>query len=253
MNCWGSSIAERQDRNLEVVRCNSAPPAPLLSGHQPVFLPGIILFNKIAMSDVFMFCGHCQFRHRSWHVRNYIRQSNDRIALTVPVLKKFPQSINEVAIDDSKNWRRKHLDSIEQTYAKRPFFNEYFPGLESIYLMNTNSLSHFNEMLIILAVSWLGIQTEMLFSHGIEGHKTDMLVNMCKEVGAGSYLSSPGEIAYVDRATFKRNKLGHRYQQFTHPVYEQGREFIPNLSIIDLVFNCGPRSGDIVRNAGSHD
>jgi len=58
----------------------------LLCGHQPVYLPGIILFNKITLSDAFMFVGHVQYSRKSWQTRNTIRSENQSIYLTVPVV-----------------------------------------------------------------------------------------------------------------------------------------------------------------------
>src|SRR5512141_290320 len=113
---------------------DSAPAKPrfLLSGHQPVYLPGIILFNKIALSDAFMFVGHCQYVKKSWHSRNRIRLGDRELWLSLPVRTAgaFDQPINETFLLDG-NWKRKHLGSIRQAYGKMPFFDMYFPGLQA--------------------------------------------------------------------------------------------------------------------------
>ena len=105
----------------------------ILSGHQPVYLPGIILFNKIALSDAFMFVGHCQYTQKSWQTRNKIRLGNDEHWLSIPVKKsgRFGQAINDTEILD-EHWIRKHLGSIRQAYAKRPYFDQYYPDLERL-------------------------------------------------------------------------------------------------------------------------
>src|SRR5689334_17350626 len=87
----------------------------LLSGHQPVYLPGIILLNKIALSDLFMFVGHCQYVKKSWHSRNRIALRKQELWLAVPVKTAglFEQVINETYLAN-EIWKRKHLGSIRQ-------------------------------------------------------------------------------------------------------------------------------------------
>jgi len=159
----------------------------ILSGHQPVYIPGIILFNKIALSDQFMFVGHCQLVQGSWQTRNQIRTG----MLSVPVLHKFGQSINEAKMV-SNNWKRKHLRSIELAYKKRPFFDLYYPFIVKMMDENWYSLGTMNISLIILMLEWFKLETQITISemHKIEGHKTDMLISMCKAIGADEYLSN---------------------------------------------------------------
>ena len=59
----------------------------ILSGHQPVYLPGIILFSKMALSDQFMYVGHVQFSPKSWQQRNRIALNGQEHVLSVPVRK----------------------------------------------------------------------------------------------------------------------------------------------------------------------
>jgi hypothetical protein len=221
----------------------------LLSGHQPVYLPSILLFTKIAHSDEFMFTGHCQASPGTWHNRNQIRGAK----LTIPVKHDFGQSINETEFAGD-HWKKKHLRSIEFAYGKRPFFKDYFPRIAEIILLPALSLGLLNVRLIELFIEILELKTEMLDSvdYPIEGHRTDMLISMCKATGADQYLSNRGAMDYVDEEKMAGAGIKHRWLNFVHPIYDQGHsEFITNLSIIDLLFNCGPDSGRIVREAGS--
>ena len=223
----------------------------ILSGHQPVYLPGRILFNKMALSDNFMFTGHCQYSPKSWQTRNNIRTG----MLSVPVHKHLGQAINATQFVND-HWKRKHLRSIEMAYQKRPYFNDYFMLLSLTINRDWVSLGAMNIGLIILLAEWFGIKTEISISeqYDITGHKTDMLIDMCKKTGADEYLSNEGARAYVDEVAMKREGITHRWQKFTHPTYDQGqKEFVPNLSAIDLLFNCRPDSGRIIREAGYAD
>src|SRR5512139_1330807 len=226
----------------------------LLSGHQPTYLPGIILFTKIALSDAFMLVGHCQAGAKTWHKRNQIRNTRGGegpLLLSVNIKHDFGQSINDTQFADN-NWKRKHLRSIELTYRKRPFFDKYFPGLKECIELPWERLGPMNMALIELLCMWLRIETELLDSrdYHIEGHSTDMLVSMCEATKASGYLSNEGARDYVDEQSMNQAGIDHRWLKFEHPIYDQGAEFQTDLSVIDLLFNCGPEAGRIVRGAG---
>jgi hypothetical protein len=101
-----------------------------------------------------------------------------------------------------------------------------------------------------------GIEKEVVFGsrYDIKGAKTAMLIDMCRKTGADTYISGWGgksyAKSYVDLDAFRRAGLRHRFVRLSHPVYlQQGEPFIPNLSAIDLLFNCGPESRRILDGA----
>lgn len=251
MNSRGSSTVEHAICNGEVA--GSAPaPGTILSGHQPVFLPGLVFFNKVALSEAFMWVGHCQLQNKSWHTRNYIRQGGDKLMLSIPVERNFGQSIDETKVLDGV-WRHKHLSSIEQAYQGRPFFKDYFPALKQlIEWPSFTGLGEMNKAICETMFDWFDIETDILDSRdfSITGAKNDMLISMCGGAQYPDYLSNEGSRAYVDEEYLKFHGVTHHWQKFQHPIYDQGRPFIPNLSAIDLLFNCGPESGRIIRGAG---
>lgn len=227
----------------------------ILSGHQPVYLPSLHLFSKIALSDKFMFVGHCQFVNKSWHSRNNIRGANQMLTLTVPIRKAghFGQSISEMEIDGA-HWKRKHLGSIRGAYQKRPFFKDYFPTLEELINRPWKNLGELNIALIIQFLDWLKIETPLLYSEdqGITGQKTDMLISMCGAVDADHYLSNEGARAYVDEKQLSEAGISHCWQGFSHPLYDQGTDFMENLSVIDCLFNIGAaQCRELILAAGS--
>ena len=223
----------------------------ILSGHQPVYLPGVILFNKIALSDTFMFVGHCQLSNKSWHTRNRIRLGDREFMLSVPVKKEQGQSINETQILED-GWQKKHLGSIRQAYGKRPFFSEYFPQIEALLCTRWPSLGDMNISIIKSMLDWFDIKTPILDSreYHVTGNKTDMLISMCRAAGASQYLSNEGARDYVDEAAMAEAGILHSWQIFTHPTYNQNAAFMENMSAIDLLFNMGPEAGGLIRECG---
>lgn len=223
----------------------------ILSGHQPCYLPGIQLFNKIALSDAFMFTGHCQYQAKSWHSHNFIRTCK----LTVPVRTTFGDSIDNVLVSEG-NWRRKHIKSIELAYRTFPFFEDYFPRLEQIINHAHCWLGTLNAALILQILDWLNIKTKILFSHDykIQGNKEDMLISMCRAVGADEYLSNVGALAYLgpeDEQKMQDAGITHSWQEFQHPLYDQEATMNEGrLSVIDLLFTRGPEARAIIEHCG---
>jgi hypothetical protein len=222
----------------------------ILSGHQPTYLPGIILFNKISLSEEFMFVGHCQYGSGPWHNRNQIKGD---ITLSVPVKHNFGQSIDEALIDNSQAWKRKHIRSIETNYSKSPWFSDYFPSLREIIEHEWARLGPMNEKIIEYLCDCFGLDTEISRSQDYKITSQDdgnhLHIQMCAAAGADQYLHSPGEKKYVDES--RSPHIKHLWQHFEHPLYPGQTE--TNLSAIDLLFNCGPESGKIIRGAGHVD
>ena len=226
----------------------------ILSGHQPTYLPGIQLFNKIALSDTFMHCGHLQYQAKSWHSHNFIRTCE----LTVPIHKTFGDQINQVTVADGP-WRRKHVKAIEMAYRGFRFFDDYFPVLKDIIMGDWNFLDALNRILIGQIVYWLGIKTRIVDSAQwqFEGDAVDKIIQMCKAVGATEYLSNEGARSYIGYPQEERMKeagITHCWQKFVHPIYGQDTRMNDGrLSVIDLLFRHGPGARPIIEHSGRID
>lgn len=174
--------------------------------------------------------------------------------LSVPIRKKgrFGQSINETELANEL-WSKKHLKSIYFTYKNRPFFDVYFERLKDVLEKKWGHLSDLNIALIREIMKWLNIDCRIIDSRELnyDGSKTELLVSICKDIEAAEYISNPGSVSYVDEALFAEAGIKHHWQKFESPIYDQGQKFVPDLSVIDLLFNAGPEAGEIVRSSGA--
>ena len=223
----------------------------ILSGQQPNYLPWIGFFHKVSMSDKFIFVDTVQFNKKHVTNRNKIKTANGWQWLTVPVLTKgkFEQKVSEVKINNAVPWQRKQWKAIKLNYGKAPYFSKHGQFFKEIYQKRWENLSELNEIIIRYIFDVLGIKVEIFKASEINpvGEKTMLLIDMCKKVGADTYLSGTGAMKYVDHELFKQHGLNHIFQDFQHPVYKQLHgEFLPNMSIIDLLFSHGPESLDII-------
>ena len=221
---------------------------------QPTYIPWLGYFDLIDKSDIFVFLDSVQFDKRSWQQRNRIKTPRGELMLTVPVVTKgrFDQKIYDVEIDTSQKYIKKHLNSICSNYNKTKYFEDYRKELEDIYNEDIKKISQLNKKLIYWLSSKFGITTHFTSSSKIDaiGTKTELLVNICKQVGADHYISPAGSKGYIDQNNlFVKSKIKLSYQNYNHPAYNQFHgDFIPYMSAIDLLFNEGDCSLGIIRS-----
>ena len=226
----------------------------ILSAHQPEYLPYLGFFYKMAKADTFILADHLQFSKKDFLNRNRIRTNANALGwtwLTVPVLLhgKGYQKINEIDIDNSTDWAKKHWQLIYFNYKRTPFFNAYSNFFEKLYQKKWQKLADLNETIIDYIRKELDIKTTLVKSSDCkfkEG-KTDLIVQLSKKFKADTYLSGVGGKSYVYGKKLKENNIKLVFSDFKHPVYPQRFEpFVENLSAIDLLFNCGPKSIEIM-------
>ena len=185
--------------------------------------------------------------------RNRIKTAHSRQWITVPVCYRFPQKINEVKINNTQKWHQKHLQALITNYSKAPYFKEYFTQFEDCFTRNWILLSDLNVFLGERLRELLDLHhkpTVLASSLSLRDEPTDRLIDICKSMGADAYLSGPDGVKYMNLARFKEHEIRVIIQEFRHPVYPQlFRGFESHLSVVDLLFNCGPESMEIIRKA----
>ncbi|MDC3293779.1 WbqC family protein [Alphaproteobacteria bacterium] len=222
----------------------------ILTAHQPVYLPWLGLFHKIALSDLFCFFDVVQYQRRDFNNRNLILGSGGTQWLTVPVFSKgrLDSKITDIKIQN-RDWMAKHIRSIELNYRKTPFFRVYFPGLTNIMSTEFDYLVDLNFALLVYFLDALRIQTPVVkaSSYDFVGEKSDLVLDMCKKLGCDKYIFGEQGQNYADRSSFHDAGVRIFFQKYNHPIYNQfSEEFVPFLSIIDLLFNHGERSLDVL-------
>ena len=218
--------------------------------HQPNYIPWLGYFYKIAHADVFVFLDMVMYPGGSFVNRNSIKTSNGPALLTVPVLtsNRSGQLINEVRTANIHRWASRHLAILRTNYGKAQYFDEIFALLQPHYKElsgDTSSLSDFNVTLIRAICTYLGLNTRFVRASELEvsGAKTELLRDICLALGATTYLSGTGAKAYQEDSKFEKAGITSIYSTFSPPTYSQMfGAFIPNLSIIDVVMNCGRRT-----------
>ena len=223
----------------------------ILTAHQPVYLPWLGLFHKIALSEKFVYFNEVQYLPKDWMNRNKIKTKDGAIWLTVPVLRKGyrEMKISEIEINNSIDWQKKHLRSISINYKKAPYFEKYIPFFEYVYSRKWKFLGDLNEYMLKWFLDELGIKVDFLKASDFkfQGKKSSLVLNMCKELDASTYIFGALGKDYADVEEFGKNNIRLIFQDYNHPKHSQlYGEFISHLSVIDLLFNHGPKSLEII-------
>jgi len=219
--------------------------------HQPQYLPWIGYFDKIDCADVFVLLDNVQYKKNEWQNRNRIKTSQGWQWITVPVLYKYPEKINEVKINNTVDWRKKHLNALTYNYSKAPFFEKHRRFLEKTFSTNWEFLVEINTHVIQYLINALGIDKKIVLASSLRLREgpTDRLVDICKHVQADTYLSGKDGAKYMNLDAFAQAKIKVIFQDFRHPIYPQLYEpFEPLMSIVDLLFNHNHNSLKIIRS-----
>lgn len=230
----------------------------IVSIHQPAYLPWLGYFDKILRSDLFVYLDTVQFQKGSFQNRNFVCGAAKATLLTVPVLvggRLFDTQLKDVQIDNQSRWRRKHAETIRQSYQRAPMFDRYWPAISSYYEHEWTRLADLCFAMLTWFNEQFGIRTKIVKASSLAAttaQKSDLILDLCRQVGATEYISGSLGRDYLDLQSFADAGIAVRFQDYQHPVYSQGRTpFQPNLAVVDLLLN-EPKAEQILRDGLSH-
>jgi len=221
---------------------------------QPTYLPWLGYFGLMDRVDTFVYLDSVQFARRSWQQRNRIKSARGEAMLTIPVAKAGlrHQKIAEVEILYGPEFPRRHIDILTECYRRAAFFDAYAPTLYGILQAGHRKLAD----LTIAICEWLAqvfsISVRRIRASTINnaGAKADLLVFLCRQLGATRYISPLGSHDYLAGSdAFTKAGIELCYHGYEHPTYPQLYEpFLPFMAAIDLLFNVGPDGLAVIRS-----
>jgi WbqC-like protein family len=226
---------------------------------QPGYLPWLGYFDLLHRADVFVHYDDVQFDKHGWRNRNRVKSPRGAVWLTVPVRHsgRFGQSVLDVEIDDRQDWRRKHLSTVAQFYARAPLVESVLPRLRDILERPWPRLVDLDLAIIDWLAAELGIATTRCRASelGIGGDRNERLIHLCRHFGATRYLSGDAARAYLDVERFATAGIEVVWHDYQHPTYPQLHGgFVPYMSTLDLLLNVGKRSLAVLDGRGAaHD
>lgn len=234
---------------------------PIVGALQPGYLPWIGFFDQVEHTDLFILYDDLDYTTRDWRNRNRIKGPLGVQWLTVPVHARSGRKICEVRIDTTQDWQRVHWKTLEHCYAKAAFFERYRDEFGGVYREPWTRLCDLNLRLIRALLRAFDIRTELVRSSelGLEeafrstnppDHvATRRIIHFMKHFGASRFLEGQAGRGYIREDLLREAGITVRYQAFSHRPYPQRfGAFVPYLSAVDLLFNLGPRSREILVN-----
>lgn len=227
----------------------------IVSIMQPAYLPWLGYFNRIQQSDLHIILDHVNLDSNSktkFSNRNKVRTPEAWTWLTVPLQSKGKHGnlfLNRVEISEDSNWRLKHWQTIKSCYSRSPYFSEHRAFFEDIYSREWLKLIDLIDVTTAYLLSVLGITRRTIKSSdmGIPGEKEDLILNLCRSVEAKKYISGPFGRDYLNQKAFEEAGIELIFHDYHHPDYQQTfPNFEPFMSAVDLIFNHGSRSLEIL-------
>ncbi|MBN2466858.1 MAG: WbqC family protein [Deltaproteobacteria bacterium] len=228
-----------------------------LTCHPPVFLAWGGFFYKMLLADRIVLLDEIQFaRGFTWINRNRLKCDRGELWLTVPVWKRGRglQKISEVEICNERGWTQKHFQSITQNYKRSPYWEEHRDPLGSLFEKEWKRLIDFNLALLGYLKTALKIEKEFVLQSclGVRGRGRDLIAQICREAKADIYLTPVCGKKYLDVDLLEKSGISVEAYKYVDPVYPQlWGDFLPRLSVLDLLLNCGGKSLDVLENANA--
>jgi hypothetical protein len=220
---------------------------------QPFYLPYAGVFELVRMADVFVFYDDVQLMRRNWMVRNQIKTATGTQWLSVPVLGPRESTIREALLNEGEQWRRKHKTAIEHAYAGAPHRALVLDALEPFWEHEWPNLAELNIATMTRLCELMEVNARFIRSSemGVPGASSRRILDVCRALDADRYISGPSARSYLDEPAFAAAGIDLCYHHFDHPTYHQLHgDFVPYLSVVDLLANEGAASGSIVRGCG---
>lgn len=209
---------------------------------QPSYVPWRGYFDLIHDADVFVFYDDVQYDKHGWRNRNRIKTAHGTQWLTIGTSASEKVLIKD-ALVAQKDWARKHVSTLRQSYARAPFLGETLAVFEGIVEKGHSHLAALTIELTIALARHLGI-TQTAFARsselGVGGGKTERLVNIVRHVGCERYVSGPSARDYLEPARFEQANIQLDYKVYAYPEYAQLHPpYDPAVSVLDLLFMHG--------------
>jgi len=181
------------------------------------YITGLMQFQRVRLE------AHEHYQKQSYRNRCYVLTANKVDSLAVPVLKGTHHlPVRDIQIDNSQFWQIRHWRCLQAAYSKAPFFEYYAPDFERIYHKQWTFLFDLNVEMLTICLKWLGVRPVIDLTN--------------------CYEKIPKADLFDARSRINPKNRSETYIFYKPLPYQQnfGFDFVPNLSIIDLLFCQGP-------------
>jgi len=212
---------------------------------QSNYIPWKGYFDLMHDADEFILYDCRQYTRQDWRNRNQVKAEEGPRWLTIPVVGKFGQRIDETEIA-SRGWASSHWKTLVQLYRKTPHFRTYADQIEGLYrtAADERMLSTVNRIFLEGIGNILGSNTRLRWSSefSIAEGKSEALLALIRASGASRYVSGPAARNYIAIELFEQARIELSFKSYDgYPEYpQQYPPFAHGVTVLDLLFNVGP-------------
>lgn len=211
---------------------------------QPYFFPYLGYFQLINGVDKFVLLDDVNYIKKGWINKNRILINGQVNNINVQLLKiSQNRKINEINLDSNREWRVKLLKTITMSYSRAQNFDVIYSVINKIIESKVDTIAELNYLSIMEVCNYLCIDTKIISSSAIFNNDDlsgeDRIIDICLQLGATNYLNAIGGKELYNNLNFDKVGIGLNFLEPKLPYYKQLRtnEFLPGLSIIDILMN----------------
>lgn len=225
---------------------------------QPMLFPWVGMFEQIRLADVYVHYTDVQFSKGSFVNRVQIKTADGFHWLTVPLKNlKLGQAIDEVQVNDAKDWRAGHLDFLAQALRGAPHVREAIALVESVYAEKSSRLAEIAIRSLDAVLAYFGLARPRRFVRstelGIGGNGSARVLEIVKKLGGNIYVTGHGAKNYLEHEKFEQARVRVEYMDYRRTPYPQLHgAFNPHVSILDLIANTGRAGIDYIHSQTVH-
>jgi hypothetical protein len=219
---------------------------------QPMLFPWVGMLEQVRAANTFVYYPDVQFSKGSFVNRVQIKTARGIKWLTVPLQGlHLGQHINELRINNQRNWRREHMQLLGEAYAGAPYRDAMLKLVESVYSRDYENIGSLGEASQMALCSYYGFDRDRDFKNsdtlGIGGSSSRRVLDIVLSIRGDTYLTGHGASRYLDHEAFEQAGVRVDYMDYAKVPYRQLHgEFTPYVSALDLVANTGPRGIDCI-------
>jgi len=224
--------------------------SPCVVISQPMYFPWVGMLEQVRLSDTFVHYDDVQYSRGSFSNRVQIKTASGTKWLTVPLMKqRLGQLINEVQIDDRRDWRQSHRDQLRQAYASAPYAEDMLRLVDEVFAADCRHLAELSQKSTTAIIDYFDLAEDksvcLSSALNIPGTSTQRVADICRHFDAGSYLSGHGARRYLDHGMFEDLGIEVSYMNYGLLSRPQSHgPFTPYVTALDLVAHCG-KAGNI--------
>ncbi|MBD2315397.1 WbqC family protein [Phormidium tenue] len=224
---------------------------------QPMYFPWVGMFEQVNLCDAYVNYDDVQFSKGSFTNRVQIKTNSSRGFnwLTVPLKNlKLGVLINELEIDNQRDWQNQHLELLKQSYKNAPYLKEMLDLVTNLFDCHLNTISEVSMKSIELSMNYFDIAKDKSFYTAskleIEGSSSERVYQIVKYLNGTHYITGHGAKNYLDHSLFENNGIRVEYMNYLKlPYPQQFSTFNPHVSILDLIANIGKQGKEYIKSS----